>query len=264
MAQKQEKSEVIIAERLIINGSATAAELSERAAVSRPTVIKALKPLLDSGVIIKNGVRYGFFGGCAAVFFKVNKNGGQIVGYRLGEREIARVDFKFSQMLSYIDNLTLYIKKAEGYLDFLKKDFRKVFCCFIYDGEQSPSAYTPDFFDMKLCRDGILSDYFLRYYGDKLCVFLDRGTSEAVIFDKGSTVRKITVDDRKTVSVVENIFEILSPDALVLDGMADDDSTEALAKLCRQNKAEFVNSKGREGLSLCEREALIRLISRAK
>lgn len=263
MASNQRKSEAIIAEKLIKDGSATASELIVCASVSRPTVIKALKPLLDSGVIIKRGVRYGFFSGCAAVFLKVNRLGGEIVGYSLGEGELERIDFQFSQMISYADNIALYAKRAEGYLDFLRKDYRKVFCSLIYS-DSDGTLSLPNLFDISFCRDELLVAAFLRDYGDKLCVLLDMWTNEAVIFDSGRAVKRITLEGEKSLAVLQNIFEILAPDALVVYGNIEEDSFESFSRLCRTKGVELIAPEISCSLPIDEFEALVCLVSLVK
>lgn len=264
MAKIQSKIETIIADKLIKDGSATVAELMACASVSRPTAIKALKPFLDSGALIKRGVRYGFFGGCAAVFLKVNRSGGEIAGYSLGEGELTRIAFEFSEMLSYTDNLGLYAKKAEGYMDFLRKNYRKVFCSLIYDCEHISSLCLPNLFDVSICCDDLFAGAFLRDHGDKLCVLLDTQTNEATIFDRGRVVRKINVEEGRYSSVIENIFEILSPDTLIIYGNIDDESAQILERLCHRRGVALAVSEASRSLPIDEREALVRLICSVK
>ena len=237
MTEKRRRIRRKIVEILMGCGSATVTELVERAGASRPTVLDILGTL---DAVSKEGMRYGYFGGCAVVLLKLNENGGEIVGYSVREGELSRVSFEFSDMLTYSDNAMIFAKKAERYADLLKKSYSKVVCCLIYEEE----PLNLSFFDIIRSRRELLSS---AASGTGRCVLVDTKRSSLLVFTGGEP-KEISSTD-----ICSDLVGIL--DLIPIDAVLADREDGAAQKVCDERKITL-SIVGKNGLSADEREAL--------
>ncbi len=241
MTEKRRAVRRKIVEILIDNGSATVTELVERVGVSRPTVLDILG---DLPAVSKEGIRYGYFGGCVAVFLRLNKNGGEIIGYSTREGELSHVPFEFSDMLTYLDNAMIFAKKAERYTDLLKKSYSKVVCCLIYEDE----PLTLNFFDIIRSRRELLTS---AVSGEGRCVLVDTKRSSLLIFTGGEPKE---ISSSGLASDLAGILDLVPIDAVLIDR---EDS--AVQRVCSERRITL-SVASKNGLCADEREALVQML----
>lgn len=260
MTEKQSRVLREIVKYLIDRENVKASELSQVAGVSRPTVLKLLGGLVDNKIIEKNGSRYGFFGGCVAMFVEINERGGEIFAHSLGKGEISRSTLEFSDMLTLNDNVLRLCKRAEEYLKFLEAKYERVICCFADGrGERLIGLSVPSFFDFSCCKDLLAAAAMQEDFGDKPCFYIDGCRGYMLLCVCGKKIRERQVCNDELTSSVSKLVTVLRPEVAVGEGLFDSECEEAIKEICGENGVREVRV-GSPQLFAYEREALIRAI----
>ena len=251
VAQKEKTVGFLLSERGL-----TSSALASRLGVSRTTALKVLNSLIEKGSAEKQGVEYVLSDGVAAVILRIGSKGGEIIGYSLRDRVIARQELEFSDMLSYNDNLLGLCGYADRYSDHLKKKYKRFFLCMIVDALTPFAVGLPSCFSLKATRNDLIAEALKREHGDAAVLYVGSYDNALLICSDGKAIApaKTAVDDMA--AGLGEILKLVCPQLVALDG----ELPEA-EKICAVRGISLLKMSDGSGLHLDEREMLIKALS---